>query len=223
MRLEEISKFPTVRFKDIAKRTSSQEYAWTLVHRMVKNGKLKRVAKGVYTASDDAFAIASNIYYPSYISFITASYLYGFTETIPITIYVVTRKPHKKIKIMGYDIEFIRLDSVWGYHKEQKEEHLIFLADVEKLMIDSFLRPEKMGNFTEIENVFKMAEKIDVDKIKEYLKKIDSEMISRKVGYMLERHKGIDISEIVKTDRNYYQLNPFKKSNKIDKKWRLFI
>ena len=223
MTIKELFKFPVIRFNDIAKRTKSREYAWILAHRLVKEGKLKRITKGVYSTSDDLFSVASNIYYPSYISFLTASYLYGFTETIPIRVYIVTSKLHKAIEFMGYTIEFIPLSSVWGYHKEEKEKHIMFIADIEKLMIDAFLRPDKMGNFIEIENVFRMAEKVDENKIIEYLKKINSEIISRKVGYMLEKHKGIDIYEKIEISRNYYYLNPFKKGNKIDKKWRMFI
>lgn len=223
MKKEEPLDFPVIRLNDFAKRISSRNYAWLLVHRLVKAGKLKRVVKGVYTNTDDIFAIASNIYYPSYISFLSSSYLYGFTETIPRKVSVVTAKHHKPIEFEGYLIDFIRFDHVWGYHKEGSGKHTYFIADIEKLMIDGFLHPVSMGNFKEIENVFKMSEKVDEKKILDYLNRINSRMISRKVGYMLEKYKGIDISEFIKIDKNYYQLDPFKKSKTINKKWRLFV
>ncbi len=223
MKTEEFLKSPTIRFNDIAKRTANREYAWILVHRLVKEGKLKRITKGVYTTSDDIFSIASNIYYPSYISFLAASYLNGFTEAIPRTVSIATAKGHKPVEFAGYLIDFVRLDSIWGYHKEGSGGHTYFIADVEKLMIDSFLRPDRMGNFAEIENVFSMAEGVEEGRMSEYLKKIGSGMLSRKVGYMLEKHRGIDISESIKIDKNYYQLNPFKKGKTLNKKWRLFV
>lgn len=216
-----LKKSPVIRLNRIARRVNGKEYAKLLAYRMAKEGTLKRVARGAYTASDDIFSIASNLYYPSYISFLSASYRYGFTETIPRIIYVAAAKRHKPIDFEGYAIEFVPLKSLWGYHKEEDD---VFLADVEKLMIDAFLRPEAMGNFEEIERVFENSAKIDVGKLCRYLKRLGSNKIFRQVGYMAEKYGKGDISSLMKIDRNYHNLNPFKKKGgRINEKWRMRI
>jgi predicted transcriptional regulator of viral defense system len=222
MIVSKFSKFPVIRFSDIERETKSKEYAWILIHRLTREGKLKRVTKGVYTLSDDVFAISSNIRYPSYISFLTASYLNGFTETIPKTVFIATTKRYRAIDFDGYKIQFIALNSIWGYHKEEEGQHLRFVADNEKLMIDAFLYPNAMGNFNEIENIFKNAE-INQKKLIENLRKINSQSIFRRVGYLLEKYKSIDISNSIKFDRNYCNLDPFSVGKKLDKKWRLLV
>ena len=219
-----IKKHPILRFTDIARRFKSREYARVFVYRMVKKGQLKRIKRGVYTSTENIFSIASNIYYPSYISFLSASYYYGFTEAIPISISTAVPKRHNTINFEGYKLEFIQMNEIWGYHKEGSDE-AVFIADVEKLMLDCFIRPAQMGNFSEIENVFVNNKKIDINKLKQYLKRFNSNKVSRKIGYMLEKHKGIDLSPLIKIDRNYYTLNPFedRKGKKLDRKWRLFV
>jgi len=215
--------FPVIHFNEIVRRVKSNEYAKLFIHRMIKQGKIKRVTKGIYTTSNDIFTIASNIHYPGYISFLSASYRFGFTETIPRLISVVTSKKHKSIEFSGYTIEFISMKSPWGYHKEGKGTDVSFVADVEKLMLDAFLKPKSMGNFEEIEILFRRSEKINVEKICSYLKKLNSNKIYRLVGYLLEKHQNLDLSGLFPLDKNYYYLNPFKKGKKLNKKWRLLL
>lgn len=214
-----------VRFGEVARRVKSKGYARLLVHRMLKQGILKRLAQGCYSVSNDVFSIASNIYYPGYLSFISASYRYGFTEAIPRTVYVAVPKRRKNIAWEGYDIRFIPLKHIWGYHKEGRDSSTSFIADVEKLMIDAFLYPQAMGNFEEIENVFRKVETVDLERMKEYVKRLDSNRIYRQIGYLLEKYQQISLKGLLPIDKNYYNLNPFqkKRAKKINKKWRLFF
>ena len=218
-----LKKHPVIHFNEIVRKIGNRNYAKIFVHRLIKAGKLRTIGKGAYSASDNIFAIASNVHFPSYLSFLSASYLYGFTQAIPVRAYVVTEKKHKTAKIMDYEIEFVASRHVWGYHKEKQGEEDIFLADIEKLMIDAFLKPEHMGNFNEMENIFVQSSEPSLEKLKEYMLRLDSGRIYRQVGYMLEKHKGIDIHGWMKFDKNYYSLNPFQRGRKIDKKWRLRV
>ncbi|MEM3556071.1 MAG: hypothetical protein QXF56_05110 [Candidatus Micrarchaeia archaeon] len=223
MKEEWLGRYPVLRFNDAARHFRSREYARVFLHRMAKANKVRRITKGVYATTDDIFAIASNIYYPSYISFLSASYLYGFTEAIPIAVHVATPGRHKPLEVMGYRIEFVQMKEVWGYGKERRGSADVFIANVEKLMIDAFLKPEHMGNFHEIERVFANSGGIDIEKLREYLLRLGSGRVYRQVGFMLEKHKKIDIWGWMEVDRNYYHLNPFHPGKKINTKWRLRI
>ncbi len=218
-----MNKNPVFTLADAGRRFNRKAYAKLALHRLVKAGRIKRVMNGKYATSKDAFAVSSNLFSPSYVSFLSASCRYGFSEIIPRKISVVTKRRHTAFEYENYLIEFQAMTEVWGYHKEGEGNHLVFLADVEKLMIDAFLKPGEMGNLTEIENVFTHADEFNVDKLRQYLKRLGSEAVYRKVGYMLEKHRGVDIHGLFKPSRNYHQLNPFKKSKQINKKWRLFV
>jgi len=218
-----VNRSPVLRFNDVVRRVKSRAYAKVFIHRLIKQGLIKKLSRGLYSASRDVFSIASNIYYPAYLSFLSASYRFGYTETIPVIISVANRRKSKPIEFEGYTIEFIPLKEIWGYHKEGQDTDVVFVADVEKLMIDAFLRPKEMGRFEEILNVFRKAETIDIEKLLSYLKKLGSDKVYRQVGFLLEENKGIDIYGVMPIDRNYYNLNPFKKGKKLNKKWRLRI
>ena len=210
-----------IRFNDVLRRVKSRGYAKVLLHRKVKDGSIIRVKRGVYSASDDVYVIASNLYFPSYLSFLSASYLHGFTETIPVTVYVACAKAHPTLDVLGYRIVFSRTRPMRGYHKEGHDGGELFLADVEKLMVDAFLHPGNMGGFPEIERVFTGAPRPDVGKLKEHLLALGSNKVYRQVGCMLERHAGIDISGLMGVDRNYHDLDPFRRGDGTCRKWRL--
>ena len=69
-----------------------------------------------------------------------------------------------------------------------------------------------------------MNAEITKEIIIEYLKKIKKSAVTKRVGYMLEKHKGMDISKSFKMDRNYVFLNQFSKKYKyLNSKWMVKI
>ena len=222
--LKKLEAKPVFRVQDIERLCMcDRTYAKLLLHRLYLRKLIRRVTRNAYTLHDDIWLIASNLIYPCYISFWSASYFFGYTEQIVSTIYVVTTVEKKSIEFEGYTIEFVPLSEFFGYKKIKTEKGDIFIVENEKLLIDVFLRPKKCGNFAEIVNVFKNAE-IDESKVIEYLKRVGKQSIIKRVGYLLEKTRGIDISYAFDLDRNYVILNPFlKKWHKIDSKWRVRV
>jgi len=199
-----------------------RDYARLVLHRLKERGLIKRVSENVYTTKDEIFVIASNVINPCYISFWSASYFLGYTEQIVNTIQVATTIRKKSINFEGYKIKFIKLKEFFGYKKLRTDKGEIFLAEDEKLLIDAFLRPKECGNFDEIKKIYENS-KISKDKLIEYLKKIEKNSITKRVGYLIEKTKGIDISNEFELDRNYVKLDPFSKHEKTDSKWRVKI
>jgi len=201
----------------------SKEYSKLVLNRLTKRKSIKKITKNSYTTQKDILMIASNLKIPSYISFWSASSYYGFTEQILNKIYVACTRKIDSINFEGYKIKFIKLKYFFGYNKIKTENGEIFIAEQEKLLIDSLLYQKEMGNFDEIEKVFKKS-KISIEKIIEYLKKINNLSLTKKVGYLIEKHKGIDLSKHFKMDKNYTYLNQFsKRYKKLNPKWRLYI
>jgi predicted transcriptional regulator of viral defense system len=212
---------PIFTIAEAKRRTNSPEYARLLLHRLEKSKKITRIGKGVYATTIDIHAIASNIHFPSYISFLSASAIHGFTTAIPIAMQVATSKRYKGITVMNYDITFHKIplgDAI----REERNGVYAFIAEPETLLVDAFLNPRAMGNFSEIEGVFQNIRNPNAEKICKRLLGIQSKKICRQVGYLLEKYHRIDLG-IPVMDKNYYELNPFEKGKNINKKWRLKV
>ncbi|MFA5333634.1 MAG: hypothetical protein WC376_04005 [Candidatus Nanoarchaeia archaeon] len=200
----------------------SKEYSKLIINRLIKRKSIKRVGKNKYTTNNDIFVIASNIHTPSYISFWSASYYYGFSEQILSTIFVASSKKFKEIAFEGYIIKFLPAN-IFGYKKIVSNNGEIFIAEHEKLIIDIFKHYKAIGNFDEIEKIFKKS-LINKKKIIDYLKITNENSTIKRVGFMLEKYKQIDIHGYFNLDSNYCNLNPFsKKYNTLNSKWRLKI
>lgn len=201
----------------------SREYAWLMLSRLKKRGLIKRVSENAYTTKSDISVIASNIVYPCYISFWYASYYLGYTEQIVNTVQIATTAKKKPIEFENYRIAFVPMRHFFGYKKVRTDEGEVFLAEDEKLLIDAFLRPKECGNFDEIIKTFENA-RISREKITEYMKRVNSQSIIKRAGFLLEDKQGIDLSGEFKLDKNYVTLDPFsKKSQKINSKWRVKV
>ena len=201
----------------------SREYSKLVLNRLTKRELIKRVTRNSYTINKNILVIASNLKTPSYISFWSASSYYGFTEQILNTVYVASTRNVKTLNFDGHKIKFVKVRDIFGYKKIKTEDGELFVADQEKLLIDCLLYFREMGNFDEIEKVF-LKSTTSKGKIIEYLKKIDNLSLIKRVGFMIEKYKGIDISDSFKMDRNYVRLDRFSKSySKLNSKWMVKI
>jgi predicted transcriptional regulator of viral defense system len=222
--LDKLRAKPVFRIQDIERIAyCNRNYAKQILNRMRKRKLIKRIRRNTYTTKDNVFVIAGSIIHPSYISFWSASYFLGYTEQIVNTIQVATTVRAKPIEFEGYTIKFIPLKHFFGYKKLRTEEGEIFIAENEKLLIDAFLKPRECGNFGEIKKMFENAD-ISEEKIINYLNRVGRQSIVKRVGFLLEKAKGYDISKYFRLDRNYVLLNPFSKRwKKINSKWRVKV
>ena len=221
--LDKIRAKPVFRIQDIERIAyCNQNYAKQILNRLKKKKLIKQITKNRYTTKDNIFIIASNITFPSYISFWSAASFLGYTEQIVNTIQVATTRKTKPINFEGYKIKFIPIKNYFfGYKKISANEGDIFIAEDEKLVIDCLLRQKELGNMDEIENIVENA-KISKEKIIEYLKKINKQSLTKRAGFLLEKKKSIDIYKEFNLDNNYILLNPASKKWKcINTKWKL--
>jgi len=202
---------------------SSKQYAKIALNRLLKRGEIKRIKKNSYTMYDDVFVVSTNIIYPGYLSFWSASSYKGYTEQILKDVQVACSKKIKDISFENYRIEFIKVNSVFGYEKIKTNLGEMFVAIDEKLIIDSLEHQEKMGNFDEIEKLIRNS-KIDKEKMVDFLARNKNSSTVKRAGYLLEKLKKIDLSKEFSLDKNYVVLNKFsKKSKETNSKWRVKI
>lgn len=222
--LKKLEAKPVFTVQDIERIANcSKSYTWQIIARLKERGLIKEVRRNAYTLMDDAYAVATNIVYPCYISFWSASRFLGYTEQLPRVINVATTRKAKALEFEGYKIKFVPIRHFFGYKKIRSGNAEIFLAEDEKLLIDAFLKPKECGNMDEIEKMFENA-KISEEKLVSYLKRVNSRAVIKRVGFTLEKMRGIDISAHFKMDNNYIPLNPFTmQGKKTNAQWRLRI
>ena len=220
-------KTPVFSFRDLVRISGKNEnYCKIFLNRLKAKGFLIKLEKGKYALpNQNPLIVASNIVFPSYISFSSAYYFYASTTQIPATIFVVTIKQKKEIFYEGSSFKFIKFSRkrFFGYRREILEGKTLFVAEIEKAILDSLFLPQYAPIF---QTYFALKEaKIDKEKLLEYLKKFDSKMVAKRAGYLLELI-GIDFYDELKKflNKNYELLNPLKKKSSLkNEKWKLII
>ena len=137
---------------------------------------------------------------------------------------IAATKRHKDIEFENYKIIFVKLNATefFGFDKITQGDYFIFLANDEKLLIDCLLHERFAGNFDEIIKIVKRGN-LKKDIIIEYLKKINNISLIKKVGFILDKYKNIDISNEFKiNDKNYIRLLRNMNKRKISSKWRIY-
>ena len=111
----------------------------------------------------------------------------------------------------------------FGYKREKISRGFIFIAEIEKAIIDSLFLP-KYCPIDETYRVFKEMENINIKKLIDYALMMKKGIVLKRLGYLLER-LDIDIYDKVKDNINYKydSLDIISNNGKKNKKWRLII
>ena len=218
---------PIFSFSELVKVLGKHEsYAKVFLNRAVEKKLLIKIGRGKYgLPNQNPFSVASNLVFPSYVSLISAYSFYSLTTQLPIKLFVVGLKQKREVSYMGYKIKFIAIGKkrFFGYKKEFLNGKVLFVAEIEKAILDSLFLPVYCPIS---ETFFALREaKIDKDKLLEYVKRFDSKIVAKRLGYLLELN-GVDLYNELRNfvRKNYELLNPIKFGAKEkDKKWKLII
>lgn len=212
---------PVFTVVDAVTEVGKPEYARLVLHRLVKRGLAARVKRGVYTVHDDPLIFGTHVVYPSYFSLWTALRYYNLTTQLPIATQVMCSSPHKGLKVREGKVVFVETRHMWGYHKEMYRGFEIFMADVEKLILDALYH-----NDPQVSELTEAVTRSDPERLVSYCIRMGSKSIMKRLGYLLERYAGYASEELFtrSRDRNIVPLNPLlPRSGKIDSKWRLHL
>ncbi len=195
--------------------------AYNLLKALKKKKIIKSIGKRKFAFSEkNEFEIASELNFPSYISFWSALNYYGFSDNNPRKIFIATTKYSKDIG----DFKYVTLSKkrFFGYISIGK----IAIAEKEKAIVDSLLFPKYSGGINEIKKSLKNAlNEIDFKKIINYALKIESRAVARRLGYLLDFLGIKDLKELEKNIGSGFELlDPtLEKKNNLNKKWILDI
>ncbi len=155
-------------------RIESDNTAYIQANRLIKEGLLERITKGVYCLKDsrpDDFETANFLSKPSYISLESALTYYGILIQAPRSITSVTPKRAKKINAGNKEFVYSHLDQ--RYYTDYIKEKSFIIATPEKALIDTIF-------FAGYGRTVIHPEEWEMDNIdKKRLKKLSGEIRSR--------------------------------------------
>ena len=190
-------------------------------HRLKEAGMIYPVEKGRFSITADPFIVAAQVSCPSYLSFSSAFYLHHRLDQIIDSLYVVISRKKRDITFMDTRINFIRFppDKIFGYRKHGKGESYIMLADLEKAAVDSLYRPK----YASLSRVLEaLSGGFDAGLFEEYAKKIGSEAVIRRAGYLMEQLG--EKTNLKPSTKTAYLLNPSSgRRGKYEPRWKLYI
>ncbi len=206
--LEAVNDLPVFATKQVSAMLGSRSYSKVYIYRLVDRGLITRLKRGLYTVHEDPLIYSTHVYYPSYVSLMYAFQHHGTTTQLPKIIEVMT---HRNGSVQG--VEFVRTRYLWGYQKIRYSGFQVFMADLEKAIIDAIITER-----TPFDEILGAIDRCDKDRLEVYaLRTSVSEM--KRIGYSAEQvgHFMEDLHRRVKSDRNYVSFGAAKAGNR----WRV--
>ncbi len=173
------------------------------------------------------FFIASRIVYPSYVSFWSALNFYGFTEQVPITVFLASPKKKKGIEFNNFRFKYVLINpkKFFGYRKERVGDLDFLIAEEEKAIIDSLYLPENAGGMVGvIKAIYNAKEKVDPDKLFAYTSAMKNKSLCSRLGYLLEKFEKEAGMLLECSSDEYVKLDPAREKSSVwDKKWHVNV
>jgi predicted transcriptional regulator of viral defense system len=116
----------------------SRQTLLVALHRLVREGVLTRMRRGIYRVSLNSVEgalLANLLYTPSYLSFESALSRFGILSQVPYTITLATTRRSKKMTLDGTAVEYrqLREDLYFGHRLEKGLD----IAEPEKALLDA--------------------------------------------------------------------------------------
>jgi len=161
-----------------------------------EKGHIKKIIKGYYIFSDTEinelvlFAIANQIYSPSYISLESA---FRYYNLIPEEVFTITSVSTRKTQEFNTDIAHFQYQSIKkelyrGYKIIGNGKGKFKIATMEKAIVDYFYLNSSMKTKEDFKGIrfnFDSLEKLDKDQLKKYTRLIDKKAVSERINNFL--------------------------------------
>ncbi|MFT4283065.1 MAG: type IV toxin-antitoxin system AbiEi family antitoxin domain-containing protein [Candidatus Woesearchaeota archaeon] len=208
---------------DLAKLTGkNKKYLSVYLNNHLKKGNIHLLRKGWYYFEEFNKFLISKTFPGTYISLTSALEYYGFSTQRYINLELCSLNQKKSQKILDWRVDFIKIKKVnfFGYKKEMISGQEILIADKEKLLIDCLLNQQIIVLEETNEYLTAVLNELNIEKLNEYLRKINSYALNKRIGYLLEK-QGIKLKLKINNKYDYLDLNKSKKNAVKNKKWKL--
>lgn len=191
---QELFYFSSRTLADLLGRDLPQIYS--LVRQLVRAGLVAEIENGKYLLLGfepervlaNPLFIASHLVTPGYVSYWSALHTYGFTEQVPLTVYVATTRKKSPVEYAGQRFRFVTIHprKYFGYRREQMGGLPVLIADEEKALIDSLSEPEYAGGIPKVAKALGAAtEVVDLDTLVGYANQFGDKTLGSRLGYLL--------------------------------------
>lgn len=171
--------------------------AYRLIASLKGEGLADEVEKGKYLLLGlepervlaNPLFIASHLVAPAYVSYWSALHYYGFTEQVPLTVFVATTKKKRPVAYRDFRFRFVTVkpDKFFGYRREMLGDLPVVVADEAKAIVDSLDLPHYAGGVAEVAKALRAAlETVDVPTLVEYANRMEDKSLGSRLGYLLE-------------------------------------
>lgn len=181
---------------------------YTTLSRWTKKEYIHRIRKGWYSTYqiENKFLIQAT--YPNtYIGLNSAIEYHGQTTQRYNTLDIITKEAKTTQQVLTYTIAFHTSKHHFGYEKETIGTQEIFISNIEKTMIDLILFSHKIPLQKATTFIKKVKEKIDKERLKNYLAYADTDSLTKRAGYLLQQ-QGIHLN--IQTTSPYQKLDKTK-------------
>ncbi len=154
----------------------------------IENGKYLLLGFEPERVLANPLFIGSHLITPGYVSYWSALHSYGFTEQVPLMVYVATTKKKSPVEYAGQRFRFVTIHprKFFGYHREQMGGLPVLIADEAKALIDSLSEPKYAGGITEVAKALHGAiETVDLNTLVEYANRLGDKTLGSRLGYLL--------------------------------------
>jgi predicted transcriptional regulator of viral defense system len=207
--------FSTAEARDVAPRAGvPQGYVRFLLARMVHNGLLTRLRRGLYAASEIApgqagvhpFVIATRLVTPSAISHWSALSYHGLTDQVPRVVTAFTPKKvvtpsmrgsHGKGRrrhaweVAGIRYEYVSVKSEHFFGIEEiwiDEQSRVPITDRERTVLETFISPGVFGGIGEAFSIaHNHVDNLDASKLVRYARQYGTISVAKRLGWALEQ------------------------------------
>jgi len=218
---------------EIAKNNWDYKQAKNLITKLVKNGWLIRIKRGLYAISELAgrgflaispYLVANLLVKDSYISFESALQYHNMFDQLMNNTISVSLKTYKAIKLSGIEYNFIKTKEnlYFGFEQAQADNKIVRIATAEKALIDMVnFRKSKLAIDVVIEKIINHKHDLDFNRFNEYLSKFSGTTI--KIFGLIFDLLNIDSSKL-------YELIKYRRGTswmlagdkKFNAKWRIY-
>lgn len=183
--------------------------------RLTARGKLVRVERGKYTVHDDPMVYATYVETPSFISLWSGLRFYDLTTQQPTTLQVLSPVNRGDLP----HVDFHTTSDVFGFGKRRYDRFDIFVADPERLLLDCLSRAQ-----VPVSEVIDLVETVEVDTAVAYAERFGRKAVTKRLGYLFDVVRDIDVPALHVDDRNYPRLD-LTRPTSIDTNaaWRLNV
>lgn len=206
---------------DIVKITGQKkEIVKVYLHRQVKDGKLHRIKKKYYSFEElHKFQYAAT-YKDSYLALNSALEFYGTTTQNYRTIELIST--HQLSSTSEINHQTVKQELFFGFEKVNMDGIWFFVSNLEKTLIDCTYYSNKVYVSEIREFIRQKKDELDIQRITQYLKRINSSVLNKRVGYLLSL-ENIELKNIT-INNKYEKLNKnLSTTGKKNTTWKLII